>query len=210
MRNAIFIFIIFVGSLQVFADVRPANFELIEIEAERGKAYSVELLLNNSSSGSERVKIYPGDYVLKGGHAAASKKHARSLAAWISDLRPEYNLQAGISSVKFKVRVPKKLKISGSFFCWIYIEPAGASKRQGFVKIQRRFAWPVVVNVEGSRRLEFGRSAYDEETRQLSIEIKNTGGRILRLAVSAQIGNCLLYTSPSPRDGLLSRMPSSA
>ena len=26
----------------------------------------------------------------------------------------------------------------------------------------------------------------------------------------AQIKNCLLYTSPSPRDGLLSRMPSSA
>ena len=25
-----------------------------------------------------------------------------------------------------------------------------------------------------------------------------------------EIGNCLLYTSPSPRDGLLSRMPSSA
>ena len=26
----------------------------------------------------------------------------------------------------------------------------------------------------------------------------------------SQISNCLLYTSPSPRDGLLSRMPSSA
>src|SRR5680860_368802 len=26
----------------------------------------------------------------------------------------------------------------------------------------------------------------------------------------AQVDNCLLYTSPSPRDGLLSRMPSSA
>ena len=26
----------------------------------------------------------------------------------------------------------------------------------------------------------------------------------------ALIGDCLLYTSPSPRDGLLSRMPSSA
>ena len=25
-----------------------------------------------------------------------------------------------------------------------------------------------------------------------------------------QLGTCLLYTSPSPRDGLLSRMPSSA
>ena len=27
---------------------------------------------------------------------------------------------------------------------------------------------------------------------------------------STQVLNCLLYTSPSPRDGLLSRMPSSA
>ena len=26
----------------------------------------------------------------------------------------------------------------------------------------------------------------------------------------ARVGACLLYTSPSPRDGLLSRMPSSA
>ena len=29
-------------------------------------------------------------------------------------------------------------------------------------------------------------------------------------AVGAVTGTCLLYTSPSPRDGLLSRMPSSA
>ena len=28
--------------------------------------------------------------------------------------------------------------------------------------------------------------------------------------LAAESGNCLLYTSPSPRDGLLSRMPSSA
>ena len=32
---------------------------------------------------------------------------------------------------------------------------------------------------------------------------------ILNIYIS-QIGSCLLYTSPSPRDGLLSRMPSSA
>ena len=29
-------------------------------------------------------------------------------------------------------------------------------------------------------------------------------------AFNAQMQGCLLYTSPSPRDGLLSRMPSSA
>ena len=31
-----------------------------------------------------------------------------------------------------------------------------------------------------------------------------------RLGALAILGTCLLYTSPSPRDGLLSRMPSSA
>ena len=34
-----------------------------------------------------------------------------------------------------------------------------------------------------------------------------TGKEVRR---QAEIRNCLLYTSPSPRDGLLSRMPSSA
>ena len=34
--------------------------------------------------------------------------------------------------------------------------------------------------------------------------------RMGRDFVMEQVQNCLLYTSPSPRDGLLSRMPSSA
>ena len=33
---------------------------------------------------------------------------------------------------------------------------------------------------------------------------------VARLAVQELLLSCLLYTSPSPRDGLLSRMPSSA
>ena len=36
----------------------------------------------------------------------------------------------------------------------------------------------------------------------------NNGKEILKIVCGAS--NCLLYTSPSPRDGLLSRMPSSA
>ena len=32
----------------------------------------------------------------------------------------------------------------------------------------------------------------------------------IKLCVFDKLENCLLYTSPSPRDGLLSRMPSSA
>ena len=35
-------------------------------------------------------------------------------------------------------------------------------------------------------------------------------GKLLAVAVTDIVSTCLLYTSPSPRDGLLSRMPSSA
>ena len=34
--------------------------------------------------------------------------------------------------------------------------------------------------------------------------------RAKELGITPQAAACLLYTSPSPRDGLLSRMPSSA
>ena len=40
--------------------------------------------------------------------------------------------------------------------------------------------------------------------------LKNINLTIPRGKVTAIVGICLLYTSPSPRDGLLSRMPSSA
>ena len=48
---------------------------------------------------------------------------------------------------------------------------------------------------------------FDAQNTQLQTGLRDTrGGRGLR----AQQMSCLLYTSPSPRDGLLSRMPSSA
>ena len=38
----------------------------------------------------------------------------------------------------------------------------------------------------------------------------DSGARVIVVDESNEFGGCLLYTSPSPRDGLLSRMPSSA
>ena len=57
------------------------------------------------------------------------------------------------------------------------------------------------VDVEGVEPMT---SAVDKSAPMRSDEISDGGKRddILK--------NCLLYTSPSPRDGLLSRMPSSA
>ena len=40
--------------------------------------------------------------------------------------------------------------------------------------------------------------------------LKKVGDKINEGEIIAEIETCLLYTSPSPRDGLLSRMPSSA
>ena len=47
------------------------------------------------------------------------------------------------------------------------------------------------------------------ETANLMRTLK-AGGADVVLAASNPLSTCLLYTSPSPRDGLLSRMPSSA
>ena len=38
----------------------------------------------------------------------------------------------------------------------------------------------------------------------------DTGGIGMEIEMTSKKISCLLYTSPSPRDGLLSRMPSSA
>ena len=53
----------------------------------------------------------------------------------------------------------------------------------------------------------------DEGAEGLALEEADAGEAALREARRAVVelaGGCLLYTSPSPRDGLLSRMPSSA
>ena len=48
------------------------------------------------------------------------------------------------------------------------------------------------------------------ETDKVVLEVPAPAGGVLGEIVVADGGTCLLYTSPSPRDGLLSRMPSSA
>ena len=56
---------------------------------------------------------------------------------------------------------------------------------------------------EAGSPIELIHALIDHGARNLTIISNNTGSGHVGLA-------CLLYTSPSPRDGLLSRMPSSA
>ena len=59
-------------------------------------------------------------------------------------------------------------------------------------------------------------SYYLQKGKEVYIELALSSGlQLLKIAdqnplLTSTIGTCLLYTSPSPRDGLLSRMPSSA
>ena len=53
-------------------------------------------------------------------------------------------------------------------------------------------------------------SNYDRQIRSPSFEMKLPSVIALKSYIVPQSKPCLLYTSPSPRDGLLSRMPSSA
>ena len=76
----------------------------------------------------------------------------------------------------------------------------------------------------GDRKPSTKKDEYKEETRETmigllkhlkreidtAIEETKAGGGADDKAKEAWEESCLLYTSPSPRDGLLSRMPSSA
>ena len=53
-------------------------------------------------------------------------------------------------------------------------------------------------------------SPMDITVKHLSRKLKKLDKRIQKDSARPQDYVCLLYTSPSPRDGLLSRMPSSA
>ena len=61
---------------------------------------------------------------------------------------------------------------------------------------------------DGAKAVDFYKSAFGAAE---VYRLENPRGVVARLSVEgAEFWFCLLYTSPSPRDGLLSRMPSSA
>ena len=57
-----------------------------------------------------------------------------------------------------------------------------------------------------------GKDAKDAPKAALTVTTTrpSTASAPIKLAANGNVAACLLYTSPSPRDGLLSRMPSSA
>ena len=89
-------------------------------------------------------------------------------------------------------------------------------KRQGIVHIigpEQGFTQPGTVIVCGDSHTAthgaFGALAFGIGTSEVE-HVLATQTLVQKKAKNFRINVCLLYTSPSPRDGLLSRMPSSA
>ena len=67
---------------------------------------------------------------------------------------------------------------------------------------------PNLVTAEGLARIEAEVTRLQQE--HAAAQAANDRAALARAARDLRYWTCLLYTSPSPRDGLLSRMPSSA
>ena len=69
--------------------------------------------------------------------------------------------------------------------------------------------WDLVEN-EYSKKYGIGCATFfrDKQLKTAMVMYKYNGRSVM--FCYSEYDNCLLYTSPSPRDGLLSRMPSSA
>ena len=70
--------------------------------------------------------------------------------------------------------------------------------------------YDVVVLGAGAAGLMAAITAASRKKSVLVIERSNKVGKKILMSGGGRCNFCLLYTSPSPRDGLLSRMPSSA
>jgi len=93
------------------------------------------------------------------------------------------------------------------------IPPLNEERRREFVRLVKRYAEGAHVAVRNIRRDQMEKIKAAEKAKQVSADdAKRASERLQKVAdrYIAKVDDCLLYTSPSPRDLSTSRMPSSA
>ena len=116
------------------------------------------------------------------------------------------------------MKLPLKFMIFATLLAGLSVT-AKAEDSSGMVVASRGVVVAVATNGE-SREIKQGDFIYvsDEivtSNRSFAVVQFEDGSKVTvrpktTLIIESYLYNCLLYTSPSPRDGLLSRMPSSA
>ena len=85
------------------------------------------------------------------------------------------------------------------------------TKQEGFKSVDDQTKGTNVdISKKSKIKKEFSKAVSDAYDKFEGATKKAKGGRVEYKSGTNPFMSCLLYTSPSPRDGLLSRMPSSA
>ena len=174
----------------------------------------------NVALGSQRLQIQRGDIrdpITLDGLFSAAAANGRPFDAVIHF--------AGLKAVGESIEKPLiywDINVAGSRTLLAAMD-AHACRTLVFSSSATVYGYPVTVPIPESAPIQpnnpygFSKAAVEQMLTDLNSSAPNTW-RIASLRYfnpvgahpSGRIGDCLLYTSPSPRDGLLSRMPSSA
>ena len=127
------------------------------------------------------------------------------LETYLQELRTVHSAHAGVKETSYYPALANLLDEVGKTLkpkvkCIIHLQDTGAGLPDGGLFTEEQIKNDVNDLLAGA-----------VPTRG-AIEAKPTSADAWKIAESKQVKDycCLLYTSPSPRDGLLSRMPSSA
>ena len=77
--------------------------------------------------------------------------------------------------------------------------------------LKMQAAWPSGANIFFEMAGDYAKMVSDMSNGELKIDLQPVGAVVKTSEIGQAVSSgCLLYTSPSPRDGRISRMPSSA
>ena len=177
-------------------------FEYPENSLVEGGKLRVERTLDDIYPGQEQTFNFSGRLL---GREHEQKKAKAWLEFQPKNLKAKYEVSTTqtatlkFSPLTFELDLPSRLEEGKDFtFSLNYFSNIDYPLSQLRAKIE----YP-----EGFEFVESKPAALESDEWQIPLLNKAQGGRI---SVSGRLKGCLLYTSPSPRDGLLSRMPSSA
>ena len=120
----------------------------------------------------------------------------------VGSLESMQHLKQLIEFSSYNLLVLCNYEIVGFIICMREGSAYGSENYKFFSKRLKKFLYVDRVAIdERHRRAGLGKAIYEDIFTHASNE---------NLPIALEVNTCLLYTSPSPRDGLLSRMPSSA
>jgi hypothetical protein len=173
-----------------------------------GETYTGTILLRNTTSEEQEVKLYQTDYAfLAGGQTryASAGSTARSSAAWISVQPAQLVLRPNAEAiVSYTVSVPAAVESSGSYWCMVMVEPIGKGSptsslqpgspdrtRIGLMPIIR-YGIQLVTHMPrvGNRTAELADAAllkHDGGARSLRYAVVNTGQQAYRPKLTTEI-----------------------